>query len=127
MSVQGAPLVPVYHAMLAHAHTRPVAVLNVGGVANVTYIGASDMDLVAFDTGPGNALIDDWVRQHGCGHFDDRGRIAARGTVKQDVIDRVIASSPFFQRRPPKSLDRSDFSAACVEVCTWFSIGVRLS
>ncbi len=107
---QGAPLVPVYHQALVKQTglELPVAVLNVGGVANVTYVG-EDGELIAFDTGPGNALIDDWVRQHGAGHMDKGGAIAAKGRVKESVLSRLLAD-PYFSQDVPKSLDRNHFS-----------------
>ncbi len=107
---QGAPLVPVYHRALVKQGglALPVAVLNVGGVANVTYIGA-DGEMIAFDTGPGNALIDDWVRRHNAGDMDKGGEIAARGRVKESVLATLLAD-PYFSMEPPKSLDRNHFS-----------------
>ena len=81
--------------------------LNVGGVANVTFIDG-ERDLVAFDTGPGNALIDDFLRLRTGQMQDDEGRIAAAGKVDEAAVERVLAH-PFFARRPPKSLDRNDF------------------
>ena len=106
---QGAPVVPVFHRamvrMLKEPH--PIAVLNVGGVANVTFIDR-DRDLVAFDTGPGNALIDDFLRSRTGQMQDDEGRIAAAGKVDEAAVERVL-THPFFARRPPKSLDRNDF------------------
>ena len=112
---QGAPLVPLYHqVMCAGLRERPVAVLNIGGVANVTWVGALAHDILAFDTGPGNALIDDWMFKK-TGHAVDRnGAAAARGHVHQNMID-VWLQHPHFARLPPKSLDRNAFSPAVVE------------
>ncbi len=104
---QGAPFAPIYHQALAHDLSKPVAVLNIGGVANVTWVGP-DRELIAFDTGPGNALVDDWVRRHTGRSMDEDGALAAAGTVHEDVVDTMMAS-PFFDERPPKSLDRNDF------------------
>jgi len=106
---QGAPLVPVFHQALARdlAHAQPVAVLNIGGVANVTYVG--DGDPIACDTGPGNALIDDFMRANTGTPYDKNGDVAATGRADQAFIDRVLAH-PFFDRKPPKSLDRNDFA-----------------
>lgn len=106
---QGAPLVPVYHLALARDLPRPLAVLNIGGVANVTWIGADDA-LVAFDTGPGNALIDDWMARHGGEPLDRDGAAAARGQVHERALYGMLESR-FFDRPAPKSLDRDDFSA----------------
>ena len=106
---QGAPIVPVFHRamvrMLACAH--PVGVLNLGGVANATFIDGEG-DLIACDTGPGNALIDDFLRLRTSSLQDDDGRAAAAGRVDQAAVDRVLAH-PFFAKPPPKSLDRNTF------------------
>ncbi len=107
---QGAPLVPLYHRALARDLPRPLAVLNVGGVANITWIGADD-SLLAFDTGPGNAPIDDWMLRHTGQAYDAGGALAATGLVAEVAVARALAQ-PYFARRPPKSLDRDDFSAA---------------
>src|SRR5712692_5382649 len=106
---QGAPLVPVFHRALVAAldRPRPVAVLNIGGVANVTYVDGED--LVACDTGPGNALIDDFVRARTGAAYDRDGALAARGRVDAAFIARVLAD-PFFAAPPPKSLDRNAFA-----------------
>jgi anhydro-N-acetylmuramic acid kinase len=104
---QGAPLVPVFHRALAAGIERPVAVLNLGGVGNVTWIGEDD-GLLAFDTGPGNALIDDWALAHTGTPVDEDGRLARSGKVDGARVAR-FAQHPFFVRIPPKSLDRDDF------------------
>lgn len=108
---QGAPLVPLYHAALARCLPRPLGVLNLGGVANITWIGEDDATppLLAFDTGPGNALIDDFVRARTGRPFDEGGALAAAGEIDGA---RVMAwlRHPWFRRPPPKSLDRNDFS-----------------
>lgn len=108
---QGAPLVPVFHQALARAITRPhpIAVLNVGGVANVTYVNGGDP--VACDTGPGNALIDDFMRARTGAPLDRDGDEAARGTVDEDFVNRVLAHA-FFDQACPKSLDRNAFAFA---------------
>lgn len=109
---QGAPLIPIYHqALVAQAGLElPIALLNIGGVSNITYIGADDGELIAFDTGTGNALIDDMMLKRTGHAFDQGGSMAKQGKVDQDLIDRWMAHR-FFQMRPPKSLDRNDFSA----------------
>jgi anhydro-N-acetylmuramic acid kinase len=104
---QGAPLAPVYHRALSTNLDKPVAFLNIGGVANVTYIG-TDGAIIAFDTGPGNALMDDWMLQHAGQKYDDGGKIAASGKVDEDILGALM-SHPFFDVPPPKSLDRNDF------------------
>ena len=107
---EGAPLIPVFHAALAHDLPKPLAVLNIGGVANVTWIGA-DGNLVAFDTGPGNGPLDDWIGRHTGQRFDRDGALAMAGTVDQGVLGRLLAH-PYFARPAPKSLDRLDFGRA---------------
>jgi anhydro-N-acetylmuramic acid kinase len=104
----GAPLAPLFHAAFASELPKPLAILNIGGVANVTWLGESE-NILAFDTGPGNALIDDWVRQHTGGTADIDGALARAGRVSTAHVDRFIEAA-FFRRRPPKSLDRNDFS-----------------
>lgn len=107
---QGAPLVPVYHRALARQAelALPVAVVNVGGVANVTWIG-SDGEMIAFDTGPGNAMLDDWVTSQTDRRIDEDGIWGARGHVAPEVLKELL-SAPYFSQNPPKSLDRNDFS-----------------
>ncbi len=107
---QGAPLVPVFHAALAADLPKPVAVLNIGGVANVTWIGA-DGTLVACDTGPGNGPLDDWAALHTGAPYDRDGVLARAGQADAAVLARLLAA-PYFARPAPKSLDRLDFAAA---------------
>ena len=105
---QGAPLVPVYHrALAAGIAERPVAFVNIGGVANVTYVGR-DGRLIAFDTGPGNALIDDWMRARTGQSHDRGGETAASGRVLADWVTTYLRH-PYFISLPPKSLDRQAF------------------
>ena len=106
---QGAPLVPLYHAALAAMAglPTPLAVLNVGGVANVTWIGQGR--IVAFDTGPGGALLDDWVLARTGAHFDRDGMMARAGTPAMARVDAALAH-PYFARAAPKSLDRDAFA-----------------
>lgn len=105
---QGAPLVPIYHAALLGRDRGPAVVLNLGGVGNITYVGVNG-GLLAFDTGPGNALIDDWMMaKMGLAHDED-GATAAQGKVRQDVLEAMM-THPWFAVPPPKSLDRHDFS-----------------
>ena len=105
---EGAPLAPLYHAALAAKLAKPVVVLNLGGVGNVTWIGEGADEILAFDTGPGNALIDDWVRRHTGRAADFGGALARAGHASSEHVARFLAL-PFFDREPPKSLDRDDF------------------
>lgn len=109
---QGAPLVPVYHQALAgqldaKTQTGGVAFVNIGGISNATFI-FEDKDPIAFDCGPGNALIDQWMEQQAGLAFDDDGGTAAGGAPDEAIIARYM-SSPFFLKFGPKSLDRNDF------------------
>ena len=107
---QGAPLVPVFHQALAADLQRPLAVLNLGGVGNVTYLG-EDGEMLAFDTGPGNALIDDWVRSRSGAAFDADGHLARAGQVDGPRLAYLL-THPYFAKTPPKSLDRHDFTSS---------------
>jgi len=105
----GAPLVPLYHRALVAKLPKPVLILNIGGVSNVTWInGEGDNDILAFDVGPGNALIDDWVFRHTKQPYDHEGKLAATGTVDELAVEKMM-DMEFFSRKPPKSLDRDDF------------------
>ena len=107
---QGAPLVPVYHRALAQSLERegPIALVNIGGVSNITYIDGNDT-LIACDTGPGNALLDDFMYRATRQPFDTDGQMAAQGVVDVAWVTRAL-SLPFFALPPPKSLDRNDFA-----------------
>ena len=105
---QGAPLVPVFHAALVRDLARPLAVVNIGGVANVTWIG-EDGSLLAFDTGPGNGPIDDWCARRAGQRFDRDGGLAMSGKVDRTRLGRWVEHR-YFARKPPKSLDRGDFN-----------------
>lgn len=108
---QGAPLSAIYHAaLLAGAEAGPeTAVLNLGGVGNVTWAGP-DGQLLAFDTGPANAPLNDWIRAHGLGSMDRDGALARQGQVDEARLARLLAD-PWFDAPFPKSLDRFDFSS----------------
>ena len=117
----GAPLIPAYHrALMAPLRElrglgcrQAMAVLNLGGVGNITWAGVRDDDILAFDTGPGNALIDDWVHQQ-CGlTHDEGGKLAAAGTVDPDIL-AALSAHGWFAKAPPKSLDRHDFHSSAV-------------
>jgi anhydro-N-acetylmuramic acid kinase len=110
---QGAPFVPLYHEALTRDLARPVVVVNIGGVANVTYVGSRG-ELIAFDTGPGNAAIDDWAFAHTGEPVDRDGKLARSGRVDETLLTRILAH-PAFALPPPKSLDRLDFPMSAVE------------
>jgi anhydro-N-acetylmuramic acid kinase len=114
---QGAPLVPLYHAVLARNAKKialhpPLVFVNIGGVANVTYINGEEV--LAFDTGPGNAPIDDWAMQHIGKPVDEHGALARGGRVKDEALAEML-DSDYFDKTPPKSLDRLDFGIDAVK------------
>jgi anhydro-N-acetylmuramic acid kinase len=111
---QGAPFVPLYHAALARGLAQPLAVLNLGGVANITYLNGNA--IIACDTGPASALIDDRMRQHFGRDYDEDGTIAREGRIDRTVLASLMQNL-FFASPPPKSLDRNEFHirAQCVD------------
>jgi anhydro-N-acetylmuramic acid kinase len=109
---QGAPLVPLYHAARAATLERPLAVLNIGGVANVTWLG-EDGAVIAYDCGPGNALIDDWVHARTGQPYDASGTLSLSGTADRAMLARLL-DNPYFDLPPPKSLDRNAFDPSIV-------------
>jgi anhydro-N-acetylmuramic acid kinase len=110
---EGAPLAPVYHkALLARSGFENAAVLNLGGVANITICNV-DGTLTAFDTGPANGPIDEWVEGHGLGNYDRNGALANAGRIHKGLLIQLL-DHPYFEEKPPKSLDRYDFNANLV-------------
>ncbi len=112
---EGAPLAPLYHAarIASAGLDLPVVVLNIGGVANVTWIGEGDENIIAFDTGPGNALMDDWVKSRTGKLFDENGAMAGTGKPIEALLKEWYAH-PYFDRVPPKSLDRDQWDIAAL-------------
>jgi anhydro-N-acetylmuramic acid kinase len=112
----GAPLVPVFHRALTEAAglELPAVILNLGGVANLTYLAERGADPLAWDTGPGNALLDDLMLKRTGAAMDRDGRTAASGRVDEAALRRLLAH-PYFEQPPPKSLDRNAFSGESVE------------
>ena len=110
---QGAPFAPLYHRALCGDTDGPVVVLNIGGISNVTWIASPEADPVAFDTGPGNALMDDWVGSTTDLPYDLDGKVSASGHVNSTTLSRLL-DNPYFDAPPPKSLDRLDFSIEAV-------------
>lgn len=105
---QGAPMLPVYHEAMMAGQPKPAAVLNIGGISNVTFIPKQG-ELLSFDLGAGSALLDDWMREKTGKFYDENGATAKAGTVDKSVVERMMAH-PFFEKKPPKSLDRNAFS-----------------
>ncbi len=112
---EGAPLAPIYHAARVRSDRveLPCVVLNIGGVANVTWIGKDESDILAFDTGPGNALMDDWAKSRINALYDKDGALAAAGKPVQALLDQWLAHE-YFSRKPPKSLDRDQWDIAAL-------------
>jgi anhydro-N-acetylmuramic acid kinase len=112
----GAPLVPVFHRALAEAAglELPAVILNLGGVANLTYLAERGADPLAWDTGPSNALLDDWIFKRIGAAMDEGGRIAASGKPDEAALRQLLAHR-YFALPPPKSLDRNAFSLAAIE------------
>lgn len=109
---QGAPLIPVYHAALAAglsgARGKAVVFVNIGGISNLTFIGGDGDRIVAYDSGPGNTLIDQWVEAHAGIPYDQGGMIASEGQIDPELAGRYL-SHPFFTDPVRRSLDRNDF------------------
>lgn len=110
---QGAPLVPIFHKAITQNVPKPVAIVNIGGVANVTWI-PEDGSLLAFDTGPGNAMINDIMKRYYNKDYDDNGEVAASGNVDEVVLAKYLMDDYFYQK-PPKSLDRNHFTLDLVK------------
>jgi anhydro-N-acetylmuramic acid kinase len=103
---EGAPLVPIFQQALCKGLEKPLVIINIGGVANITWIDSDD--LMAFDIGPGNALIDNWIYQHTGQRYDKGGGIAKKGVADKSLLEKWL-QHPYFSLTPPKSLDRLDF------------------
>lgn len=104
---QGAPLIPIFHEVITQDKEKPLAVINIGGVANITYI--DEGELIAFDTGPGNALIDDACFRYFNKPYDYKGEIASEGKPNLQIIDDFLKKD-YFLKSYPKSLDRNEFA-----------------
>lgn len=106
---QGAPLVPLFHQAVCATFPKPLVVVNIGGVANITYLGTKG-DVIAGDVGPGVGLLDTWVQTSTGKAFDENGLLAAQGRADEKVIYKALAEIPFFRKPFPKSADRYDFA-----------------
>lgn len=111
---QGAPLLPLCHRAFANNIEKPIAILNLGGVGNITWLGRERTDILAFDTGPANALIDDLVKEHTGQPYDHDGALARAGKVNQKIIKQWMAHD-YFKRPAPKSLDRNEWDVSEVK------------
>lgn len=110
---QGAPLAPIFHEWLFRAPGKTRCVLNIGGVANLTLL-ADNLDTIGFDTGPGNSLMDAWIRKHRNAAFDRDGRWASDGSIEDDLLERFL-SDPYFAYAPPKSTGFEYFNLSWIE------------
>ena len=112
---QGAPLVPAFHQALFPVQQDDVCIVNIGGIANISFLPASNQkNILGFDTGPGNALMDAWYQQYNAGHYDDNGHWAAQGKCQQTLLTSLL-TDPYFQLAPPKSTGREYFHLAWLQ------------
>lgn len=110
---EGAPFAPLFHAALARSLEAPLCVLNLGGVGNLSWI-SPDGAVIAFDTGPASAMIDDWVNAHTGAAMDTDGALAREGKIDQHVLNQLLAD-PYFDLSFPKSLDRDHFDDSLIK------------
>jgi len=106
---QGAPLVPPFHEWLFGGTTDKRVILNIGGISNITILGADEAPVVGFDTGPGNTLLDRWIQRHRGTAFDRNGDWAASGSCIDELLETLL-SFPYFGLGPPKSTGLEDFN-----------------
>ena len=112
---QGAPLVPALHEAVFRLNDRNRVIVNIGGIANVTLLPANPLHRISgFDTGPGNGLMDAWIKKHQRKNKDDRGRWAASGEVDEDLLGKMLKDR-YFHKAPPKSTGREYFNLAWLE------------
>jgi len=108
---QAAPLAPAFHRFLFRSSEEDRAVINIGGIANITYLPANfDLPIQGFDTGPGNTLLDFWIQRHQSKAYDDGGDWARNGTIDVEMLDRMIASEAYFHQPAPKSTGTEYFN-----------------
>ncbi len=105
----GAPLTPLYHKLLSSKIKLnfPIAFINIGGISNITYL-ENKKKLISFDTGPGNYLIDQWIKSKSKMNYDNKGLIAQSGSLKKNILKKFLNDS-YYNKKPPKSLDVKDF------------------
>lgn len=111
---QGAPLVPAFHQQTFAQTDKKRVILNIGGIANVTYLPGNSEHVVGFDTGPGNTLIDAWIQQAKNEPFDENGQWAQSGNTNTDLLTQLL-SHPYFSLDYPKSTGRELFNQAWLE------------
>ncbi|GGA80076.1 anhydro-N-acetylmuramic acid kinase [Neiella marina] len=106
---QGAPLVPAFHSWLLGKREEPTIIVNIGGIANLTYLPANSDHIFGFDTGPGNTLIDSWCQLHTGQSYDDNGDWGASGNIDQELLANLMTDA-YFHRPAPKSTGREYFN-----------------
>jgi len=109
---QGAPLAPIFHQLLANQNqiNLPICILNIGGVANITIISSKDFnDLISFDIGPGNCLLDEWVRKNSEERFDENGELAKVGKTNEIILNQAIENFDIIKDNNKLSFDIKDF------------------
>lgn len=112
---QGAPLVPAFHHWLFHRPGCARVVVNIGGIANITYLPKTpSTPIIGFDTGPGNTLLDQWIEKHQGNHYDRDGEWAASGNISAPLLTRLL-NDPYFAEAPPKSTGREHFNLVWLE------------
>lgn len=112
---QGAPLVPAFHQWLFQSPGETRAIVNIGGIANITVLPRVENDAIyGFDTGPGNGLMDAWCQRHWQRHFDEDGEQARRGKIVEPLL-RTLLSDPYFRAPPPKSTGKEYFNLVWLE------------
>jgi anhydro-N-acetylmuramic acid kinase len=108
---QAAPLAPAFHGFLFRSSVENRAVINIGGIANITYLPAdSELPILGFDTGPGNTLLDFWVQRHRNTAYDDGGDWARKGKIDSEILNRMIESEAYFHQPAPKSTGTEYFN-----------------
>ncbi len=108
---EGAPLAPAFHQFAFNSLAQKIAVVNIGGMANISII---DTPLLGYDTGCGNVLLDSWIQKHQGKAYDKDGAWASQGKVNNTLLDRML-QEPFFQQKAPKSTGREKFNLAWIE------------
>ena len=112
---QGAPLVPAFHKAVFASSTKSRVVLNIGGIANITYLPKNDSeDIIGFDTGPGNTLLDAWCKLHTGQNYDEKGQWAAQRSADPELL-KLLCSHPYFSKQAPKSTGREQFNLLWLE------------
>jgi len=108
---QGAPLAPAFHRFMFRSASSDRVIINIGGIANITYLPADpELDVIGFDTGPGNTLSDYWINRHKGATWDENGKWAETGNVAGELLDTLLSNEPYFQRTLPKTTGTEYFN-----------------